>query len=532
MTRPFPVSRTLYLLSVIGSGCGFVTQMLVSGFWSTTYSQDVYYFSINVAFYFLSLGLGSLLSSKWKHVSLSLLFEIVCLLALWTGLSIPFLRLMILKFGNVVFFPVATVVLSGILAGNLIPLTLRIGKGIPGMKLSRLFFLDYTAAIVFTLLFTFVLLIPLGYGRTALVLSLSCLAATIALMLLNRIFMGAPVVLAALGLIAPIPAHVASHQKSAPRMGAAGEAKVLVSRQSHYQKIVLTEEDTDASLFPGLKQHVLYLDGFVQFSSLDEQNYHICIVNVPAAAAESQGTPVRKALVLGGGDGLAVRNLVAMPNLQSVTLVELDPDMIDLSRHDPTVLRYNLNSLSDPRVTVITTDAFRWVKETHEQYDLVVIDFPAPKNLALSRLFSSEFYSEVKRHLKPTGFTAIQAGPSFSFDDPNFMTISEVTSSVRRTVASVGLNASVYVSTRDEDAFVLATPDPKFDMKPFADKVGISSRQGMGFICSYNANWKETPGQVNTLNTLVLSTYMLRWFRRAGGPFFNYTGNHAVFLPD
>lgn len=526
------MSWTLYLLSVIGSGCGFVTQMLVSGFWSTTYSQDVYYFSLNVAFYFLSLGLGSLVSSRWKQPSLPLMLEIVCLLCLWTGLSIPFLRLMILKFGNVTFFPVAVVVISGILAGNLIPLTLRVGSGDPKLRLSKLFFLDYTAAIAFTLLFTFVLLIPLGYGRTALVLSLSCLAATIALMLMNRIFMGGPVVLAALALLAPIPAHIASRQKAAPRMGSAGEAKVLVSRQSHYQKIVLTEEDTDATLFPGLKQHVLYLDGFVQFSSIDEQNYHICIVNVPAAAAEAQGNPVRNALVLGGGDGLAVRNLIAMHNVQNVTLVELDPDMIDLARNEPSVLLYNLNSLADPRVKVVTTDAFRWVKETSEQFDLIVVDFPAPKNLALSRLFSSEFYSEIKRLLKPSGFTAIQAGPSFSFDDPNFMTISEVTSSVRRTVASVGLNASVYVSTRDEDAFVLATRDPNFQMKPFADKVGISNRQGMGFICSYNDKWVETPGQVNTLNTLVLSSYMLKWFRRAGGPFFDYTGYHAVFLPD
>ncbi len=532
MNRALSYSRTLYALSVIGSGCGFVTQMLVSGFWSTTYSQDVYYFSINVAFYFLSLGLGSLLSSKWKQVNLALLFEIVCLLGLWTGLCIPFLRLMILKFGNVTFFPVATVVVSGILAGNLIPLTLRLGAEDPSLRLSRLFFLDYTAAIVFTLLFTFVLLIPLGYGRTALVLSLTCLAVTIALMLLNRIFVGGPVVLAFLGLAAPIPAHIASHQKVAPKMGAPGEAKVLVSRQSHYQKIVLTEEDAQLSLFPGAKQHVLYLDGFVQFSSIDEQNYHICIVNVPSAAAENQGNPVRKALVLGGGDALAVRNLVNMKNVQEITLVELDPEMIELARKEPAVLLYNLDSLSDPRVKVLTTDAFRWVKETKEQYDLIVIDFPAPKNLALSRLFSSEFYSEIKRLLKPSGFAAIQAGPSFSFDDPKFMTISEVTSSVRRTVASVGLNANVYVSTRDEDAFVLATPDKQFKMNDFAEKVGITNPMGMGAICSYNAGWVESPGQVNTLNTLVLSTYMLRWFKRAGGPFFNYTGNHAVFLPD
>jgi spermidine synthase len=531
MTLPRP-RWTLYALSVIGSGCGFVTQMLVSGFWSTTFSQDVYYFSLNVAFYFLFLGLGSLMSSSWKEPTLELLFEIVCLLCLWTGLSIPFLRFIILRSGNLALFPILTVAVSGCLAGAIIPLTLRVGAADPRIRLSRLFFLDYSAAIAFTLLFTFVLLIPLGYGRTALVLSYTCLAVTAGLLVSNRVFSGVPVWVAGLALIAPVPAHLAARPRVAPKMAADGEAKILVSRQSHYQKIVLTEEDTNNSLFPGLKQHVLYLDGFVQFSSIDEQNYHICIVNIPAAAAEYQGHPVRKALVLGGGDGLAVRNLVAMPNLESVTLVELDPEMIDLSRNEPAVLVYNLNSLADPRVKVLTTDAFRWVKETKDQFDLIVIDFPAPKNLALSRLFSSEFYGEVKRLLKPSGFAAIQAGPSFSFDDPKYMTLSQVTSSVRRTVSSVGLNANIYVSARDEDAFVLATPDPKFEMKPFADKIGITTQQGMGFICAYNANWKEPPVQVNTLNTLVLSTYMLKWFRRAGGPFFNYSGQHAVFLPD
>lgn len=524
-------TRTLYILSIIGSGCGFVTQMLVSGYWATTYSNDVFMFSVNVAFYLLSLGLGAMISTKWKTPTLSLLFEITILLCLWTGVSIVLLRLGISHFGNQVLLPIAAVIIAGILSGHVIPLTLRIGKSDPKMRLSTLFFFDYTAAILFTLLFTFVFLIPYGYGKTSLILSLSSLVITVVLMVMTRTYSRAGVVFAVAVVAIPYPLYRSVSHRVAPTMDSSGEAKVLISHQSHYQKIVLTEEPA-SPLFPDLKQHVLYLDGFVQFSSMDEQTYHLCIANLPVAAVEFMGSRVKNALILGGGDGLAARNLAQIKSVEKVTMVELDPSMIGMAYHNRVVRRYNQDSLRNPKVKVIIADAFRWVKTTKDRFDLIIIDFPAPKNLNISRLFSAEFYRGVFKLLSPKGFVSIQAGPSFARDDDTLMTISRVTSCVRKTVGSLGYEAHVYSSRQDEDAFVLATAQKGFDMEAFAEKAGITRPEGMGLICRYSPHWKESEVKVNTLNTLVLTNYMLAWFKNAGGPFFNYRGRHAVFLPE
>jgi spermidine synthase len=525
----------LYSFSVVGSGAGFVTQMLVSGFWSTAFSNDIFYFSVNVAFYFLALGVGSLLSRKVRVPTATTLFWIGIALCFWTGISISLLRFVMSQVPASSSFPLTivpifTVSVAGILSGMIIPLCLRVPSG--GVDLPVIFFLDYTAAIIFTLLFTFVLLIPQGYSRTSLILSVSCLIILALLATWAGLLTTKRVVVMAAAIVIPGVWGLGQKVNTAPRMDDSGEAEVLYSEQSHYQKIVLTEEPNDDPYLGGSRQHVLYLDGFVQFSSYDEQTYHFCLANIPVVAAEYANAPAKKVLILGGGDGLAARNLLGVSYIDKIRMVELDPAMIHLARHNKTVLSYNQNALSSPKVEVLMTDAFRWVTHHEEQYDIILIDFPAPKNLTLSRLFSAEFYSRVLKLLKPKGFMAIQAGPSFSYDDPTFMTLSKVTTSIKKTFASLGYSSYAYVTPRDKEAFILVTPDPKFNMQAFAQTVGIYGQTGMGQLCTYHTSWKEPEAEPNTLNTLRLATYMMDWFQKAGKPFFYYHGNHSIFLPE
>src|SRR5205823_4346874 len=133
---------------------------------------------------------------------------------------------------------------------------------------------------------------------------------------------------------------------------------------------------------------------------LDEQTYHACIANIPETAAEYVGNGAHEALILGGGDGLVARNLLSMSRIKKVTQVELDPKMIELSLTNPVMRKYNLDSLRSPRVDIVMDDAFNWIRRNGKQYDLVIIDFPHPRNITLSRLFSAEFYGAVKRSLK------------------------------------------------------------------------------------------------------------------------------------
>jgi len=526
-----PSLRFLYFVSLVASGCGFMTQTLVSGFWTTAFSQDTLHFSLNLAFYFLSLGVGSLLSTKIQKPVAAHLLTIATALCVWEALSISILRVAITSFGEIGLFPILVVSIAGTLTGLILPLTLRVGEGRKGLSLSLLFFCDYLAAIAFTMVFTFVLLIPLGYGRTALLVGLVGLVCLAFFVLANRDRWAVVTLFAA--AMAPIPFHLFARDVGERFRDPKDQSTVLFSKQSHYQKLVFMEEKGEGSFFPGAPQHVLYLDGFVQFSSYDEQTYHVCIANIPQAAAESVGNPSKRALILGGGDGLAARNLLASPRIETIDLVELDPEMIDFAKTHPMMRSLNLDALGSHRVHVTVADAFQWVRGQHEPYDIVIIDFPHAKNLALARLFSAEFYSHVKRLVKPDGFISIQAGPSVDLSDKSLMSVAAPAASIRNTLRAIGFSADIYVSPRDEEAFVLGTPLPNFDMLAFSKKIGIVGLSGLGLICTYNSKWRIPAAEITTLNTLKISSYMYDWYRKANPTmFFNFRGQKSIFLPE
>jgi spermidine synthase len=175
------------------------------------------------------------------------------------------------------------------------------------------------------------------------------------------------------------------------------EAPVLLARRSAYQRIVLTRFREDTRLF---------LDGHLQFSSKDEHRYHEALVH-PAAAAVAG--PVRHALILGGGDGMALRELLRYPTLEDATLVDLDPEMTSLFTNDPLLRPLNHDSFHDPRVTVINGDAMRWLEEHDASYDLIIVDFPDPRSFSLGKLYTVEFYRLVKRHISVSGAIVVQS---------------------------------------------------------------------------------------------------------------------------
>lgn len=522
-----------YIPSFVASGVGFLSQTLVSGYWSSAFSEDVLHFSLNLSSYFLSLGVGAILSERVKTPTLKHLQLLAAIGGIWAGLEIPFLRICISKFGSLAVIPIICVVLSGILNGTLIPLTLRAKDRPKSMNLSWLFFVDYTAAILFSSLFTFVFLIPLGYTKTGYLISVLVIALLWVVSLLGRANIRTMGIATATGLVLCFGVHFGMNASTHTLKDAADGSELVFSRQTHYQKIVLMKERPVDKTLIQEKQYVLYLDGFLQFSTIDEQTYHACIANIPMAAVSYLGHTPKKALILGGGDGLAARNLLVSPQIEKVTNVELDPVMIEVAKTHPVLLEHNLKSFHSPRVEVVNADAFQWIKQTSDKYDLIIVDFPLPKNLALARLFSAEFYREVLNHLSEKGIMTIQAGPSFSYEDKNYMTLSSVTASVAKTIESVGGRASSYISVMDNEAFVMATHNPKFDMLDFSKRIGILGETGFGRICSYNPDWISPKVETNTLNTLTVAKYMLDWIQTGKQTtFFHYRGTRANFLPE
>ncbi len=143
----------------------------------------------------------------------------------------------------------------------------------------------------------------------------------------------------------------------------------------------------------------------MQFSSRDEYRYHETLVH-PALLAHP--TP-KKVLVLGGGDGLAVREILKHKNVESVTLVDLDSAITNLFSEHGILKKLNEESLKNSKVTVINTDAFLWLEESDQIFDVVLIDFPDPSNFSLGKLYTTAFLHTLKRRKNESSVLEIQS---------------------------------------------------------------------------------------------------------------------------
>jgi spermidine synthase len=150
----------------------------------------------------------------------------------------------------------------------------------------------------------------------------------------------------------------------------------------------------------------------LQFSSTDEYRYHEALVHPPMLLANSP----RRVLVLGGGDGLALREILKYPSVEHVTLVDLDPDMTRLSSRFPLLAELNKHSFEDRRVQVVNEDAFIWVERATDQaYDAAIVDFPDPNSFSLGKLYTTRFYRLLRQRLTQNAAVSVQAtSPMFA----------------------------------------------------------------------------------------------------------------------
>ncbi|QES21272.1 spermidine synthase [Streptomyces venezuelae] len=152
----------------------------------------------------------------------------------------------------------------------------------------------------------------------------------------------------------------------------------------------------------------LFLDGRLRVAGQDEYRYHEALVH-PA-----MNGPHERVLIVGGGDGLAAREVLRYPGVSSVTVVELDPGVVRLARTDPALATLNAQAFRDPRVRVVYADAFNWLRGTvdrvQERYDVVISDLPDPGITPSTKLYSEEFHGLVARVLTGSGRFAVHAG--------------------------------------------------------------------------------------------------------------------------
>jgi spermidine synthase len=270
--------------------------------------------------------------------------------------------------------------------------------------------------------------------------------------------------------------------------------RIVLAESSPWQRIVVTQ---------GRGGMRLFLNGNLQFAQSDEYRYHEALVH-PAMAAH--GAP-RKVAVLGGGDGLALRELLRYPSVESITLVELDPNMTRLFSTDPALVELNAGALRSPKVRVVNTDAFQWLQQVQETFDVIVVDFPDPTNFSIGKLYTNAFYSLLEQRLAASGYAVIQT-TSPLIARQSFWTVAA-------TIESVGLATFPYhahVPSFGEWGFIIASRRPWRAPEVLPEGLRFLTVQGTRALFDFPRDMARVPAQVNRLsNQVLVTTYEREW---------------------
>ena len=382
--------------------CGLIYELIAGTLASYLLGDSVTQFSLVIGVYLSALGVGAWFS-QYLHQGLARTFiEVELALALVGGLSAP---LLFVSFAFVQWFQLVlfgSVFVIGTLVGLELPLLMRILKEHLDFSdlVSRVLTFDYIGALLASLLFPILLVPYLGLMRTSLVFgvmnALVGLWGTYLLrpLLTNRGLSGlrgrAFLVVGVL-VVGIIKADALTTWTEEIILG----KSVVHARQTRFQRILVTNDR---------RGFQLYLNGHLQFNSTDEYRYHEALVHPVMLAAQQP----KRILVLGGGDGLAVREILKHDSVDTVTLVDIDPGMTEIATQFPLLRELNEQSLTHEKVTVVNTDAFVWVGKQHEPFDAVVIDFPDPGSYSVGKLYTTFFYRRLRQIMKPDALVSIQ----------------------------------------------------------------------------------------------------------------------------
>lgn len=380
--------------------CGLVYELVAGTLASYLLGDSVKQFSFIIGVYLFSMGVGSYFSKFITKNLLNTFVEIEILVGLIGGLSSVVLFLLFETDFAFQFILYSLVFVTGCLVGLEIPLLMNILKDKVEFKdlVSNVFTFDYIGALLASILFPLLLVPKLGIMGTSLFFGMINVSIAIALCYFLKLELKKVIVLRAKAIVSFLilfTAFIFSENILSFSEGKLYGENIIYTHSTPYQRIVLTHNKND---------YRLYLNNNLQFSSLDEYRYHEALVH----PAMSMATKVSNILVLGGGDGLAVREILKYKQVQKITVVDLDEGMTKLFKTNQVLVNFNKNSLNNSKVTVYNKDAYIWTKACKEKFDVVIIDFPDPSNYSLGKLYSLNFYKTVQNLLHTDAVVVIQ----------------------------------------------------------------------------------------------------------------------------
>ena len=505
----------LFLNVLVIATCGLVYELLAGTLASYVLGDSVTQFSLIIGIYLSALGAGAWLSRFVERDLARRFVEVELSVAVLGGASAP---LLFLSFAHLSFFHVVlygVVFMIGVLVGLEIPLLMRILKDHLDFKelVARVLAFDYAGALIASLLFPIFLVPRLGLVRTSLMFGFLNAGVGLWATWLMRPLMGGGGVtrLRAQGCVVMALLAVAFIKADAITSlseDAMFADDIVYSKTTAYQRIVITRNRAGFQLF---------LNCNLQFSSADEYRYHEALVHPAMALASEGGREVRRVLVLGGGDGLALREILKYPAVQEITLVDLDPDMTRLSERFPPLARLNNNSFRDPRVRVVNEDAMIWLEHdasrqesASQTFDAAIVDFPDPNTFALGKLYTTRFYRLLRSRLGAGAAVSVQStSPLFARN--SFWC-------VVRTLEASGLSVRPYytaVPSFGVWGFALARREP-FDIPQHAPAIALRFLDGPSLAAMFtlSADLGPVPVEVNRLDNQSLVRYYEAEWRR------------------
>ena len=497
----------LFLNVLVIATCGLVYELLAGTLASYVLGDSVTQFSLIIGIYLFAMGVGSWLSRFVEKELARRFVDVELAVAMLGGFSAP---LLFLTFAHLSYFQVVLyglVFLIGAGVGLEIPLLMRILKDHLDFKelVARVLAFDYAGALIASLLFPIFLVPRLGLVRTSLLFGLFNAGVGLWATWLMRPLIGGSVTRLRAQAVVVMALLAVGLIKADALSSLAEDAlfadDIVYSKTTHYQRIVVTRNRAGFQLF---------LNGNLQFSSADEYRYHEALVHPAMALASEAGRAPRRVLILGGGDGLGLREVLKYPSVEEVTLVDLDPDMTELSRRFPPLARLNRGAFDDPRVRVVNEDAMIWLERDGPPFDAALIDFPDPNSFALGKLYTTRFYALLKRRLAPDAAVSVQS------TSPLFARASYWC--IVRTLEAAGFNVRPYytaVPSFGVWGFALARRAP-FDVPARAPAVELKflDDDALPAMFMLSADLGPVPVEVNRLDNQSLVRYYEAEWRR------------------
>jgi spermidine synthase len=404
------LKKRILVFSIFVAGlCSIIYELLISTTSTYLLGDSIKQFSITIGVYMAAMGLGSYMSRLFKENLIQSFIITEIFLALVGGISVPLLYLVYVYTDTwgFSFMMILMITLIGVLTGLEIPLITRIMKKYYPLKinLSNVLSLDYAGALIATLLFPFVLLPWLGTFKSSLIFGM----VNLGIGFLNfwifaeetkwkrkQIIQAAMLCVFVFFVFLLLSAQVFLAEWN----DRIYKNPVIYSEQSPYQHIVLTK---------GKENVNMYIDRVIQWSSADEYRYHESLVHIPMGSRQN----IKSVLILGGGEGLALREVLKYKELDTIVIVDLDPAVFNLAQTNPLLKEINNNSLAHPKVKMISEDAFTFLKNNNTKFDFILSDLPDPVNETIARLYSDLFFKLCYRNLSENGCLVSQATSPF-----------------------------------------------------------------------------------------------------------------------